>query len=88
MARPPRQREENERYWVRACRACFHPGGLHVIDDGCRYCQCPGWKEGGKRHWSDRETYDLAGTHDWHEQPVAPWAERTPLPEAARGSVA
>ncbi len=77
-------RDPGEVYWLLACCHCQHPGGLHVIDDGCRFCQCPGWEEGGMRYWSDRQTYDLAGTRAWHEQPVAPFDQRHPLPEGTQ----
>jgi hypothetical protein len=47
-------------YTVTCCRNCRHPGGQHVLDDGCRLCRdCPGWKEGGRLAWSDRKTDDL-----------------------------
>ena len=78
--RPARPRDPSAPYWVLACRRCFHPGGLHIEGGGCRFCQCPGWAEGSERRWSDQETWDLAGTRDWHEQAVAPFADRTPLP--------
>lgn len=78
MSRPVKLRDPAETYWVIVCRHCHHPGGLHVIDDGCRFCQCPGWEAGGEMRWSDQETWDLAGTRDWHEQPVRPFADRIP----------
>lgn len=76
MTKPPALRDPDETYWVQACRNCFHPGGLHIIGDGCRFCQCPGWEPGEDRRWSDRETWNHAGTRDWHEQPVLPRDQR------------
>jgi hypothetical protein len=50
-------------FWVRGCRACHHPGGLHVIEQweprvtSCRCCtDCPGYEDGEFMRWSNQQT--------------------------------
>ena len=62
MARPPAQRDPDERYPVMLCVHCRHPGGQHVLDGACRLCRdCPGWgdHQGAHGYWSDRMTDEL-----------------------------
>jgi hypothetical protein len=49
--------------WWRYCRACNHPGGLHVIEQweprvtSCRCCtDCPGYDDGEFIRWSHEQT--------------------------------
>ena len=51
-------RDYDKQYRVQLCAACDHPGGQHIIDRGCRLCDCDGWVEGVNGWWSDRMTSD------------------------------
>ncbi len=53
--------QESKRYRVQLCATCDHPGGQHIIDRGCRLCDCVGWVKGLPGWWSDRLTKKCGG---------------------------
>lgn len=48
--------ERERQYRVQLCATCEHPGGQHIIDKGCRLCDCEAWEEGRQGWWSDADT--------------------------------
>lgn len=51
--RTPGMREAGE-YWIICCARCRHPGGVHIVGRGCRFCaECPEYIDGDYGRWSD-----------------------------------
>jgi hypothetical protein len=62
VTRRPLSPPPDRPYQVDLCGTCRHPGGQHVIGEGCRLCRdCPGWDEAARKRgtWSDRMTDEL-----------------------------